>query len=72
MAELEFKEIKIKLNEDGFLSTPEIWNEEIARFLARQAEGIEQMTEEHWKIVNYIRKYYLEKGQAPMIRKMVN
>ncbi|HEK86683.1 MAG TPA: TusE/DsrC/DsvC family sulfur relay protein [Candidatus Aminicenantes bacterium] len=72
MPELEFKATKIKLNEDGFLMAPEIWNEEIARWLAQEAEGINQLTEEHWKIINYIRHYYLEKGQAPMIRKMVN
>ncbi|MDI6845933.1 MAG: TusE/DsrC/DsvC family sulfur relay protein [Candidatus Saccharicenans sp.] len=71
MTEIEFKGTRLKLNEEGFLATPEIWDEEIACFLARQAEGIEQMTEEHWKIVNYIRNYYLQKGQAPMIRKMV-
>ncbi len=71
MAELEFKGKKLEFNEDGFLKTPEIWDKELAEFIARQAEGIEKMTEEHWKIVNYIRNYYLQKGLAPMIRKMV-
>lgn len=71
MAEFEFKGKKFEINEEGFLKHPENWDEELARFIAQQAEGIEQMTEEHWKIVNYIRNYYLQKGQAPMIRKMV-
>jgi tRNA 2-thiouridine synthesizing protein E len=72
MSELEFKGKKLELNEEGFLARSELWDQEIARFLARQAEGIEQLTEEHWKIINYIRNYYLQKGQAPVIRKMVN
>ena len=72
MMELEIKGQKLKLNEDGFLASPEVWDKEIAEELARMAEGIDQMKEEHWRIVNYIRDYYLQKGQAPMIRKMVN
>jgi tRNA 2-thiouridine synthesizing protein E len=71
MADLEFKGTKLSTNDEGFLDKPELWSEEIAQFLAKQAEGIEQMNEEHWRIVKYIRDYYLQKGQAPMIRKMV-
>jgi len=69
MAELEIKGKKLKLNEDGFLINPEVWDKEIAEELAKIAEGIQAMTEEHWRIVNYIRDYYLQKGQAPMVRK---
>jgi tRNA 2-thiouridine synthesizing protein E len=28
------------------------------------------MTEEHWKVVRYLRNYYLEFNIAPMIRKL--
>lgn len=72
MPEIEIKGKKLKLNDDGFLENPQAWDMEIAEELARLAEGIQQMTEEHWRIINYIRGYYLQKGQAPMIRKMVN
>ncbi len=71
MTDLEFNGLKLTINDEGFLERPELWSEEIAQFLAKQAEGIERMTEEHWKIVKYIRDYYVQKGQAPMIRKMV-
>ena len=34
-------------------------------------EGIEgELTEEHWKLIDYIREYYAQFGIAPMIRKM--
>lgn len=52
---------------DGFLSQPEIWNEDVARLIAK-SDGIEDMNEKHWAIVNIIRSNYEEKGMAPMIR----
>ena len=33
-------------------------------------EGIGQLTEGHWKVIHYIRNYYLQFGIAPMIRKV--
>jgi tRNA 2-thiouridine synthesizing protein E len=57
------------VDEDGFLDDPTIWNEQVAADLA-SSEGIETLTEDHWKLVNYLRNYYLEFGIAPMIRKL--
>ena len=61
--------ISIDVDEDGFMQTPESWNEGIAAALAT-TEGVDQLTEEHWKLVNYLRNYYLQFGIAPMIRKL--
>lgn len=58
------------LNEDGFMMKPEEWNETVASALARAEEGLDGLTEEHWKVINYIREYYLEKKLAPMVRKV--
>lgn len=52
---------------DGFLSNPELWNDEVAQLFARY-DGIELMNERHWAIVRIIRRNYEEKGMAPMIR----
>ncbi len=57
------------VDEDGFLQDPGIWNEAVALDFAT-TEGVEQLTENHWKIINYIRNYYLQFGIAPMIRKL--
>lgn len=70
MACIEKDGRKIEVNEEGFLSHPEEWNEETARILATAEEGLEEMTAEHWAVVNYIRGYYVEKGLAPMVRKI--
>jgi tRNA 2-thiouridine synthesizing protein E len=57
------------VDEDGFLEDPNIWNEQVAIDLA-STEGVEQLSEDHWKLVHYLRNYYLEFGIAPMIRKL--
>jgi len=69
MAIFEHGEIKIEVDEDGFMEKPEEWNEEIAKALAT-TEGVDTLTEDHWKVVNYLREYYLKFGIAPMIRKL--
>lgn len=70
MPEIETKGKKIRVNEEGFLVNPEEWDEDIADLLAKEEEGIDALTEDHWAVINYIRDYYLEKSLAPMVRKI--
>ncbi|MGA8183736.1 MAG: TusE/DsrC/DsvC family sulfur relay protein [Terriglobia bacterium] len=57
------------VDEDGFLEDPELWNDEVARdFMS--TEGITELTDDHWKVIHYIRNYYLQFGIAPMVRKV--
>ena len=65
----EYGEVKIEVDEDGFMDEPADWNETIAVALAT-TEGVDDLTEEHWKLVHYLRNYYIEFGIAPMIRKL--
>ncbi|MEW6044983.1 MAG: TusE/DsrC/DsvC family sulfur relay protein [Bacillota bacterium] len=69
MSEVDLKALGIEVDEDGFMQNPEMWNEEVARALAN-TEGVAELTEDHWKIVRYLREYYLNYGVAPMIRKL--
>lgn len=57
------------VDDDGFLEDPAIWNREVAQDLAT-AEGISALNEDQWKVVTYLREYYLQAGMAPMIRKL--
>ncbi len=57
------------VDEDGFLQNPEIWNESVATDFAC-TEGVDNLTDNHWKVINYIRNYYIQFGIAPMIRKL--
>ncbi len=59
----------LEIDEDGFIQDPEVWDEAVAQSLAK-VEGVEELTEEHWKVVKYLREYYLQFNMAPMIRKL--
>ncbi len=67
MAANENEVIKLEFDGDGFLTDPSIWNEEVARMIAKE-DGIEEMNEKHWAIVKIIRANWEEKGMAPMVR----
>jgi tRNA 2-thiouridine synthesizing protein E len=69
MATFEIEGRTYDVDEDGFLQDPAIWNEAVARDFAT-TENVSELTEDHWKVVNYIRNYYLQYGIAPMIRKL--
>jgi tRNA 2-thiouridine synthesizing protein E len=69
MATITLAGKQFDVDEDGFIQDPTQWDEEVARGLA-ETEGIKELTEEHWKLIRYLRSYYLEFGTAPMIRKV--
>ena len=69
MSTIELAGKTFEVDEDGFLQNPDLWDDAVAEAFA-PTEEIKEMTEEHWKVVRYIRNYYLEFGVAPMIRKL--
>ena len=60
---------QLEIDEDGFLVDPDDWNEDVVKAFAA-LEDVEEITEEHWKVINYLRAYFKQFGIAPMIRKM--
>ncbi len=60
---------QIEIDEDGFIQDPDAWDNAVAADLAK-TEGVDDLTDDHWKIVSYLREYYLEFSMAPMIRKL--
>ena len=69
MATIDLAGTQVSVDEDGFLEDPSVWTEDIAAALAKMEE-VDEMTDDHWKVVNYLRNYYQEFGIAPMIRKL--
>lgn len=61
--------IQIDVDEDGFIQDPATWNEAIATAIAT-TEDVEALSEDHWKVIHYLRNYYAQFGIAPMIRKL--
>ena len=54
------------LDADGYLIEPLHWTEDVARVLASR-EKID-LTEEHWDVIRYMRRYYEEHHVAPDAR----
>ncbi len=65
----EWEDLKIEVDEDGFMENPDEWNERVAMALA-STEDVAELTEDHWKVINYLRDYFKQYGIAPMIRKL--
>jgi len=59
----------IVVNEEGFMTDPNEWTREIAEVIAKQ-EGIETLTEDHWKIINFCRETGVASGSAPTLRQI--
>ena len=69
MPQFEKGSVSIEVDEDGFMQEPDQWNKDVAAALGT-TEGVDDLTDDHWKLVDYLRNYYLQFGVAPMIRKL--
>ena len=67
MATIDIDGKIFEVDGDGFLTTPESWNEEVAKLIAR-SDGIEEMNDKHCAVIKIIRNNWEEKGMAPMVR----
>jgi TusE/DsrC/DsvC family sulfur relay protein len=59
---------QVDVNEEGFLTDPATWNEELGTELARLI-GI-QMTEAHWKLIRFLRQDYDVMGETATLRRV--
>ena len=61
--------VNVSVNEEGYLTNPEQWNEDIAKVIA-QEEGIE-LTDKHFEVLNFLREQF-NAGEGLTIRKLGN
>lgn len=59
----------LAIDHDGNLVNLTDWDVQIANELAKE-EGINELTEKHWQVINYMRKVFSETGDSPSIRKL--
>jgi len=69
MSTIEVNGKMLDLDADGNLANTSDWNEDVALAFAK-SEEIEELNDRHWVVINYMRKQYEEKGDAPSIRKL--
>ncbi|MBW2220655.1 MAG: TusE/DsrC/DsvC family sulfur relay protein [Deltaproteobacteria bacterium] len=67
MPEVEFGGKSFSVDEDGFIDNFESWCPEWVQHVKGE-EGIDELSEEHWKVVNVLQDYYKKNGIAPMVR----
>ncbi len=56
------------LDEDGFLQNPEAWNDDVARWVAENLIGMTDLSEDHWKLIRYLRQYWETYGVCPPLK----
>lgn len=65
---MSINETTIAVDDDGYMTDHSQWNREVAAALAGD-EGI-TLTDEHWKVLDFIASDYAEKGKVPGMRRM--
>ena len=55
----------IDLDAEGFMTEPGQWNEQIAQAIAAR-NGVPELTERHWLVVNFMRERYLADGRRTL------
>lgn len=59
---------EVQINDEGFLTEYDEWNEEIGAVLAENI-GI-TMTDEHWALIRWLREDFKEKGETATTRRV--
>ncbi len=59
-----------QLDRHGFLDPPDQWTEGFAEGMAKTQGIHDGLTDEHWKIIDFVRKYYRERGEGPPVVKI--
>ncbi len=63
--------VTVQVNEEGFMTNPAEWTKEIAVELAKE-EGIAELTDAHWKVIEFCRESAKTSGKAPTLRTITN
>jgi len=61
--------ITVQINDEGFMTEPAEWTREIAVELAKE-EGIGELSEAHWQVIDFCRQTATESGSAPTLRQI--
>ncbi|HBW36123.1 TusE/DsrC/DsvC family sulfur relay protein [Desulfosporosinus sp. BICA1-9] len=61
----------VDVTEEGYLTNQAQWNKEIAWAIAKEI-GINELTEGHWKVIEFLQKDFAETEKMPTIRRVKN
>jgi tRNA 2-thiouridine synthesizing protein E len=60
---------EIHVDDDGFLTDFEEWDEDLAKALASNI-GISDLTDDHWKVITFLRSDFQEQGETATLRRV--
>ena len=69
MSVIECDGKKIEIDDDGFLSNLEDWDESVAQVLATR-EGVDTLSHEQMEIISFMRNYYLKFKVFPILNQL--
>ena len=67
MATVDFQGKTFTVDEDGFIDSFDNWCEEWVQYV-KSTEGIDELNDEHRKVLDVLQDYYKKNGIAPMVR----
>ena len=70
MATKEIAGVTVDVNDEGYLTNPAQWSREIAEAISKEEQIESPLTEKHWKVIEYLQKYFKENGKMPTIRNL--
>ena len=68
MSSIEVNGKTIELDDNGNMTNPQDWDEDVARALAAADDTMDELTEEHFDVIKYLREMYFEENEQPMER----
>lgn len=66
LAVMEGREVHV--DEEGFMTVYDEWDEDLGTFLASQISI--EMTDDHWKAIRFLREDFQAQGETPTLRRV--
>ena len=60
---------EIHVDDEGFMTDASEWTEDLAEILAKNIH-IDELTEEHWKVLRFLRDDYADQGETATLRRV--
>ncbi len=67
MTSKEYAGTNVEVDDEGFMLDADAWSEDIAKAVAAE-HGIENLSENHWKVIHFMRQKFHTDGTAPSVR----
>lgn len=62
-----YGDVRVTVDPDGFMLHPDDWTPAIGAALAA-ADGLTELSDDHWHVLNYLRGFWQRLDRAPMVR----